>query len=78
MMNDTDFDEGTETVAVKEDGRDLIATLRSTRYEVQDLRRHALERAVDLGEAGHRGGCPTTGEDVVADAELFYQFLRGT
>lgn len=85
-MSDTTIegrmDAATETAKIETagDGHEVMATLRNARYEDRDLRREALAHAVDLSEAAFRGigeECAVTGADVVADARLFYNFLKG-
>jgi hypothetical protein len=49
-----------------------MAVLRSSRYEEEDLRRFALDKAVVIAVAGYGG--PT---GVLGDAKAYYDFLRG-
>jgi hypothetical protein len=71
MLDDNDF--VTENTEVKQDeGQNLVAVLRSSRYEEEDLRRFALDKAVVIAVAGYGG--PT---GVLGDAKAYYDFLRG-
>jgi len=70
-MTDEDFaEEETQAVEVKSDSHDLMAVLRSERYDDDEKRRFALETAARINIAGY-------GSSVLDDAKAYYAFLKG-